>query len=65
MSEVQTIPDDVLATWAQNCRCCPVCWMSPCEACAAGGVCDAIPCRCDDESEYDDGYDDGHDEEWP
>lgn len=38
-----------LTDCASGCLCCPCCWECPCSACTAGGVCDAIPCRCDEE----------------
>lgn len=50
---------------AKDCRCCAGCYQVPCAGCTAGGVCDAMACRCDDEPvdyhDDDDGYDD---EEW-
>jgi hypothetical protein len=44
-------PPDVIEAWAQSCRCCSWCWECPCPACCAGGVCDAMPCRCDDDDD--------------
>lgn len=45
-----------LVSCAAGCVCCDVCWNPPCEGCAAGGVCDMLPCRCDDEpDDYDEG----------
>lgn len=41
MTETQWLID-----MAQLCSCCPSCWGCPCGACQAGGVCDAMPCRC-------------------
>lgn len=32
----------------KRCRCCGVCWPRPCDACLAGGVCDAVLCTCDE-----------------
>lgn len=34
---------------ASTCSCCPICWGQPCGGCSAGGICDRIRCRCDDE----------------
>lgn len=52
-------PPDVIEAWARSCRCCPQCWERPCPACCAGGVCDAMPCRCDGEpSDWNDNDDD-------
>jgi hypothetical protein len=42
-------PDDVIEEWARTCRCCADCWSRPCDGCCAGGVCDAMPCRCHEE----------------
>lgn len=41
-------PPEVIEAWARGCRCCPQCWSCPCDGCCAGGVCDAMPCRCED-----------------
>lgn len=44
-----------IADAAAHCICCWECWMNPCDGCYAGGVCDAMPCRChiDEEDEED------------
>lgn len=42
---------EFLANCARDCNCCGVCWERPCGACQAGGVCDAMPCRCDEDRE--------------
>jgi hypothetical protein len=52
-------PLDVVEEWSRHCQCCMDCWEYPCAACCAGGVCDAMPCRCDEESsDWNDGDDD-------
>ena len=38
-----------LAECARTCRCCASCKECPCAGVTAGGVCDALPCDCDDE----------------
>lgn len=53
------IPDDVVARWAEDCRCCPECHTQPCAGCSQGGICDALPCTCDN---CDDWFE--HNEEW-
>lgn len=61
MSYDGRIPAPVLAAWARTCRdgCGVNCGNRPCDACCAGGICDASPCICDNEVE--DYYDDDDD----
>lgn len=50
-----SIPSPVLEAWARTCRdgCGIDCGDRPCAACCAGGICDASPCRCDEEPDPD------------
>lgn len=47
---------------AKDCACCGQCADVPCGGCTAGGVCDRLPCRCDDEpvDYYEDDEEDFH-----
>lgn len=54
--------DAWLAEAAKDCRQCSGCCEVPCPACAAGGVCDDMPCRCGDRDGYPDSDFDGLDE---
>jgi hypothetical protein len=56
-------PDDVIEAWAKTCCCCPQCWTVPCDACCAGGVCNAFDCQCDAAHIWDDGHVYGDDED--
>lgn len=40
---------EFLEAMAEKCRCCGHCYVRPCDACCAGGVCDAFDCTCEDE----------------
>lgn len=33
----------------KHCRCCPICGDNPCAGVLQGGLCDEMPCRCEDE----------------
>lgn len=50
------IPQDVLENWARECRngCGVTCGNRPCDACCAGGICDEMPCECEDDYDLDD-----------
>ena len=53
------IPDDVMEMWLSQCSCCPECNQTPCGGVVQGGLCDGMPCRCEDEDYLDaDDYDD-------
>lgn len=54
-------PPDLVEAWCKHCRCCPQCSDYPCAGVQAGGFCDGMKCRCDDD--YDDG-DANWDEDW-
>ena len=42
-------PQHVIDEWIKQCNCCPLCSPCPCDGVAAGGLCDNLPCDCDDE----------------
>ncbi len=58
--------DEWLQEIAAKCNCCPECWQVPCGGCMYGGLCDNMPCRCDEHECNDwedlDPYDDA--EQW-
>jgi hypothetical protein len=49
-----------LVAMARKCRngCGVSCGNRPCDACCAGGICDAVACKCDDDVDYADGCED-------
>jgi len=49
------IPQDVFDEWVKQCDCCPDCSDCPCPGAMTGGLCDNMPCRCDDEFDFESG----------
>ena len=47
------IPQDVLNMWLEQCYCCPECNQVPCGGVVQGGLCDQMPCRCEDPEYFD------------
>lgn len=47
------MPDDVMEVWLSACICCRECNQAPCGGVAQGGVCDQMPCRCEDDDYLD------------
>ena len=47
-------PPHVVREWMKECVCCPICWHCPCDGVMAGGMCDHMPCECDDDHQEED-----------
>lgn len=50
----QALPSNDDSPSADGCVCCPSCSAVPCAGCEAGGICDAMRCRCFGEDDPDD-----------
>jgi hypothetical protein len=51
VSEYMPPPQYVVDEWKKECDCCPECNQCPCDGVMAGGLCDNMPCNCDDYEE--------------
>lgn len=52
------IPDYVMELWLEQCYCCPSCNQVPRGGVMQGGLCAAMPCRCEEEHYSDWEYED-------